>query len=71
MNLLVTTNNGYSIVYHDIIKKQLSDPAILPLIKGKQDLIPACEIIDFDLELEKENYNIILGLYSQYLLRYG
>ena len=26
--------------------------------------------MDFDLLLEKESYNIILGLYSQYLIRY-
>jgi len=32
--------------------------------------VPACEIVDFDLLLERESYNIFLGLYNQYLVRY-
>ena len=27
-------------------------------------------MIDFDLECDKQSYNIVLGLYSQYLVRY-
>ena len=42
----------------------------MPLIKNKQDLAAACEVVDFDLEPEKQSFNIILGLYSQYLVRY-
>ena len=44
---------------------------LLPLLKEKQDLAAACEIIDFDLEIERESFNIVLGLYSQYLVRYS
>lgn len=64
MNLLVTTNYGYSLIYNDIMRKQFEDLTILPILKNKQDLVTACEVIDFDFDLEKENYNIILGLYS-------
>lgn len=40
------------------------------MIKNKQDLAAACEVLDFDLEPDKQSFNIILGLYSQYLVRY-
>ncbi len=43
---------------------------LLPFLKNKQDLPTACEVLDFDLECEKQNFNIVLGLYSQYLVRY-
>eukprot|EP00347_Sterkiella_histriomuscorum_P023886 403333046 len=71
MNLLVTTNYGYNIVYHDITHRQFELMTLLPLLKGKQDLAAACEVLDFDLELERESFNIVLGLYSQYLVRYS
>ncbi len=70
MNLLVTTNYGYSMVYHDIQKNQFANMTLLPFLKYKQDLPAACEVVDFDLDCEKQNFNIILGLYSQYLVRY-
>jgi hypothetical protein len=43
---------------------------LLPFLKHKQDLPAACEVLDFDLESGKQNFNIVLGLYSQYLVRY-
>ena len=70
MNLLVTTNYGYNIVYHDITNRQFELMTLLPLLKNKQDLAAACEVLDFDLEIDRENFNIVLGLYSQYLVRY-
>ena len=70
MNLLVTTNYGYSMVYHDITRMQFQQLTLLPLLKNKQDLAAACEVLDFDLDCDKQNFNIILGLYSQYLVRY-
>lgn len=70
MNLLVTTNYGYSMIYHDITRKQFDKLTLLPLLKNKQDLAAACEVLDFDLECDRQNFNIILGLYSKYLVRY-
>jgi hypothetical protein len=43
---------------------------LLPFLKYKQDLPAACEVVDFDLDYDKQNFNIVLGLYSQYLVRY-
>lgn len=43
---------------------------LLPILKGKSELATACEVLDFDLLPEKESFNIVLGLYSQYLVRY-
>ncbi len=70
IHLLVTTNYGYSMVYHDIKRRHFDEVTLLPLLKNKHDLAAACEVLDFDLEAEKQNFNIILGLYSQYLVRY-
>ena len=58
-------------VYHDISHKQFDQLTLLPLLKNKQDLAAACEILDFDLYPDRESQNIILGLYSQYLVRYS
>ncbi len=57
-------------VYHDIQKNQFGNMTLLPFLKYKQDLPAACEVVDFDLDCDKQNFNIILGLYSQYLVRY-
>lgn len=53
MNLLVTTNYGYSLVYHDITRRQFDQLTLLPLLKNKQDLAAACEVLDFDLDRER------------------
>ena len=53
MNLLVTTNYGYSMVYHDIQRSQFGNMTLLPFLKYKQDLPAACEVLDFDLECER------------------
>jgi hypothetical protein len=37
---------------------------LLPFLKYKQDLPAACEVVDFDLDFDKQNFNIVLGLYS-------
>lgn len=49
MNLLVTTNYGYSLVYNDILNNEFDQLTVLPFLKNKQDLAAACEVIDFDL----------------------
>ena len=35
MNLLVTTNYGYSMVYHDIQRSQFGNMTLLPFLKYK------------------------------------